>query len=410
MDFPKPLNTKIMKNILLLSTIIVLSINTLLGQKYITPSIYTYHKSDYSIVLQCYNMHVAQSDNPRLSLFNDTDTIDLTLNNINGSNITFNLIPDSLTYGFYSIIYIDNYNGSAFFPKLIFYTNSEYYVPESYGMMEPYIDLLPDSSQWVEISFSNSSNSSNIDSVIIIGKSEKIKADSIVILGNDYFKFQAPMTNISVGTYNLEVYRSDNILRYYPDYIEVKNPLETYFYPLLDSLLIGFTQHYFLKGKNTHFLSSKTSISSLDSYSGISIIDTIIHNDTTIECEIIFPGVKTIWYYGNIFKVYNDVDGLLKCHATFGEDESINDNKIGFSNLNIFPNPASDHLFLESPDFKMSENYKVEIFSTDGKRISKHEISGSNILRINNLNLASGSYFLRVSSENRTQAIPFIVE
>ncbi|MBN2746161.1 MAG: hypothetical protein JXR34_05495, partial [Bacteroidales bacterium] len=139
-----------MKNILLLSSLIILTFNTLLSQRYIAPSVYAYDKSAYSIIMQCYNLHVAQSDNPTLSLYNNTDTIDLTLNNINGNNITFNLITDSLTYGYYGIIYMDDYNGSAFFPNLIFYTNSEYYFPASYGFSDPHLKLLPDSSQWVD--------------------------------------------------------------------------------------------------------------------------------------------------------------------------------------------------------------------------------------------------------------------
>ncbi len=402
-----------MKNYLLIFLFLTGMFSISFGQKYIDPLTPIIKKSDDAIHIQCFNFEVTPNDTPRLSLYNQTDSLVLEPVQIYGKNIAFDIETDSLYYGYYSMIYSDKHNGSASFLNALFYTNSEYSIPQNHKK------LFPDSNQWVEIQFYNSINSLGVDSVFLINQSHKIQSDSIVILGNDYFKFRTPIGSNAVGMYHLEIYRSDGVLRYYPDYFYIQNPTQTYIYPLADSTgSMNNATTLNIYGNNTYFASNKTGVAFYYDYMQAQlythIYDTTIINDTTVQIRIVVQlPIKSILFLPTIIKVYNDVDGLLKCPVVVGFSVSyanIQERKNGFNNLNVFPNPASDFLVLESPDFKLGEKYTVEIYSTDGKRISKQEISGSNILRINILNLASGSYFLRVSSENRTQAKPFIVE
>jgi hypothetical protein len=394
-----------MKKLAILFSIMIITISTLIGQGYIQAEKIIYTKSDFQIGIQFFNMNVNISNNPTLRLYRDLDTFNLpVLYNATFSGL-FEIITDSLNYGYYGVIYQDNINGVFNKPNEIFYTNSEYSIPE------PTTHLQPDSVQWVEINLSNSINMSNIDSIIILNRKEKIKCDSNIILGNDYFKFLAPIGYNSAGMYDLQIYRSDSIMRFFPDYFYIKNFNESFIYPEIDTLSYYNVLHpFFLYGKNTHFLSSLTSVNSDNHFSWIQIFDTIIINDTTIELLLCLPMGKTPIYFHSFFSIYNPIDGYLKCPIVFPFVGSINETQGSYRNLKIYPNPSTDYIILESPDFETYKKYIVEISTLEGKSISKQEYFGNKQLIINNLNLQKGAYLLQIKSENQSESKLLVIE
>ena len=69
--------------------------------------------------------------------------------------------------------------------------------------------------------------------------------------------------------------------------------------------------------------------------------------------------------------------------------------------ISIYPNPAKENIFINISE---KENFKVEIYSIEGKYIS--ESKNSNKISIQNL--AEGIYFARIISENKTYVKKFI--
>lgn len=394
-----------MKKLAFLISIIILTISTLMGQGYIQPEKIIYTKSDFQIAIQFFNLNVKISNNPTLRLYRDLDTFNLPVLYNATFNGIFEIITDSLSYGYYGVIYHDNINGTFNKPNEIFYTNSEYSIPE------PTTHLQPDSAQWVEINLSNSIDMSNIDSIIILNKKEKIKCDSSIILGNDHFKFLAQIGYNSAGMYDLQIFRSDSILRLYPDYFYIKNFNDTFIYPENDTISYYNVLHPFLLyGKNTHFLSSLTSVNSDYHFSLIQIFDTTIINDTTIELLLSLPIGKTPMYVHSFFSIFNTIDGYLKCPIVFPFEGSIDENLGSFRNLKIYPNPTTNYMILESPDFETYKKYSVEISTMEGKSISKLEYTGNKQLIINNLNLPKGVYLVKIKSENQSESKLMVIE
>jgi hypothetical protein len=80
------------------------------------------------------------------------------------------------------------------------------------------------------------------------------------------------------------------------------------------------------------------------------------------------------------------------------EDESILDNYI-----NIYPNPANDHAFIDI-EFKQNTNFTIGLFDLNGKIIksiaSDKNFFGSQKLKINTDNLSAGMYILKFDFNN----------
>jgi hypothetical protein len=70
---------------------------------------------------------------------------------------------------------------------------------------------------------------------------------------------------------------------------------------------------------------------------------------------------------------------------------------ISEANVNIFPNPVSNELIINSADFQYN---KIEVFDTMGRIVNSKFTAGEPVLRVP-INLSDGIYFVRIS--NRTQ-------
>jgi len=96
----------------------------------------------------------------------------------------------------------------------------------------------------------------------------------------------------------------------------------------------------------------------------------------------------------------------------FIDDVSITEGSINgiaknpLQNINVYPNPTSNNIYISSTNEKI---LKIEIIGVDGKTIMMKEINDFKAA-YNVENMASGLYFLKVSTSEQMQISRFIVE
>ena len=75
------------------------------------------------------------------------------------------------------------------------------------------------------------------------------------------------------------------------------------------------------------------------------------------------------------------------------------------SAIKIYPNPATDQLFIET---SLEGNFEIEIFDARGKKIFNQSANSNIAIPINNF--SKGIYFLKVTNESGMAGISFIKE
>lgn len=131
-------------------------------------------------------------------------------------------------------------------------------------------------------------------------------------------------------------------------------------------------------------------------------VDTVINNDYIQQYNINFnannvePGIYTIYI--------QSTDDFIPAATAYSEikirviyDQVLSTEKEGQKEnyFHVFPNPASEQLFITS---KNNENYSVEIFDITGKTILVKTASGNNSIDI--YSFSQGMYFLHISTAN----------
>jgi len=71
--------------------------------------------------------------------------------------------------------------------------------------------------------------------------------------------------------------------------------------------------------------------------------------------------------------------------------------------IQIYPNPTSNRIYIKG----ITEETKLEVFSVEGRQLSKSIINSNSVL---DLNVTSGVYFVRISSENKSIIKKLIVK
>lgn len=81
--------------------------------------------------------------------------------------------------------------------------------------------------------------------------------------------------------------------------------------------------------------------------------------------------------------------------------------------LNVYPNPNNGTFIIEYSSINSYENSNILIFDTFGKLVYKNNIdiiSGNNKIYINNLNLESGTYIIKlIKNDNSIQRSRLII-
>ena len=77
-----------------------------------------------------------------------------------------------------------------------------------------------------------------------------------------------------------------------------------------------------------------------------------------------------------------------------------------FQNIDfrLYPNPANAHITVELSD--LSSTYKLEMFDVLGKKVYGSEIQKSGIIDVSSF--ASGTYLVKLNSENKTNIVRFV--
>jgi hypothetical protein len=81
--------------------------------------------------------------------------------------------------------------------------------------------------------------------------------------------------------------------------------------------------------------------------------------------------------------------------------------KVTTSNLSLYPNPASDRLYLMLPDNTFTGCTKVNIYNAQGQLVSQQLLNGSNN-EVNISGLAKGIYLLKTSLNSKEEVSKFI--
>ena len=93
-----------------------------------------------------------------------------------------------------------------------------------------------------------------------------------------------------------------------------------------------------------------------------------------------------------------DLDAVGVIHQ-----QAVGINELELRNISIYPNPATDMLYVNLP----STNYSVEVINLMGEVVLKSENkSNTTFIEINNLK--SGVYFLTISSEGQQKQMKFV--
>lgn len=99
------------------------------------------------------------------------------------------------------------------------------------------------------------------------------------------------------------------------------------------------------------------------------------------------------------------IDLIVNAQITVSESTSMN--YLVLKNINIFPNPANDHIYLSGI---RGENVDVRIFTYDGKLMQTFSIQGADSKQIPMTNFAPGVYFIHIAHKENVRTEKLILK
>lgn len=118
-------------------------------------------------------------------------------------NISF-VVPNNLFYGVYNVQVVNNNYPTSLYSNILEYNCLSY--PVIYSLSPPYSPLGFNTTCYISgLNFSN--NSSNGISTVTFGNITNIP---VIFYNNSYISFEVPTTNITTGTYNVQVVNGNN--------------------------------------------------------------------------------------------------------------------------------------------------------------------------------------------------------
>lgn len=102
---------------------------------------------------------------------------------------------------------------------------------------------------------------------------------------------------------------------------------------------------------------------------------------------------------------YNSTRSNIASNST----TNINNNTSVESNFKIYPNPANEYIFIESPIINTNKTSSIKIYSSDGQLII-NETSTNTLTTINVKKFAKGIYFVKVENVDDFMVKKFVKE
>jgi len=106
----------------------------------------------------------------------------------------------------------------------------------------------------------------------------------------------------------------------------------------------------------------------------------------------------------------NAINGDVIC---FDEPSAVEENEIGNYKLNIYPNPASDNIFIILPDGLSTSNNELQIFDSEGKlayNFNVKPVVGVNLISIPVKLFSSGQYIVNITTAKGVITGKFIID
>ncbi len=112
----------------------------------------------------------------------------------------------------------------------------------------------------------------------------------------------------------------------------------------------------------------------------------------------------------SLFCAVNAINGDVIC---FDESTAVEDNEHSNNQINIFPNPSKENLFISLPEGITSFSKELQIFDSEGRLIysfAVKPVDGVNLISIPVKLFSAGNYILRITTTNGLLNGKFIIE
>jgi hypothetical protein len=118
-----------------------------------------------------------------------------------------------------------------------------------------------------------------------------------------------------------------------------------------------------------------------------------------------FTSPKMLTYKPGIYKVY-----LNK--KVFNPSISLSSDNLSYNKLNVkvYPNPASDLIYITIPEENSNGKTELSIYDLKGKLLQKRQVENASFIEMSTFDLNNGMYILRVSNKNNAGLLKLLIQ
>ncbi len=361
-----------------------------------------------------YKTHFKQADSSKVSLYSDNDTIQFWVKNaVSDTYLNISIPTLSLSGSVYKISVENSIDSLMSLPYAFTVLDTTLHL--STGSAMPLGRSAINSNSKVLIQLSNIKSIANIyDSAFYIQPGvDAIGVDSIVDMANyEVSVYSFIPATAKPGKYDLFIYKNQDSMIITPGAMFLSNPLELQIDSISPDSISN--DHWtpwhtiYVYGNNTHFTNdSNVIMNSMFLYN--SVPDSIqVINDTLLKFNVKLPlPVKQAVNPNSILYVYNPTDGLLEYPMSVVYVGAIGDAHNSFDAVKLFPNPASDYLWIESDEFS-NEKLNIQLINLSGQILVEYNFANQTRIRLPINKLSSGIYFVYIQGQKKYELIKFI--
>ena len=98
------------------------------------------------------------------------------------------------------------------------------------------------------------------------------------------------------------------------------------------------------------------------------------------------------------------------CKTFITENNITEENSLKNDNINVYPNPASNKLYVCLPDEVLDKNYYISIYNLIGQKLTEMNVYGKTEIIIDIDKYPEGIYLIKISFDNETYTRNFIIK